>query len=106
MGTGLRRCGRGSVHQDFHLQPLCRGRGFVNHPKVPNAPLCKIEPPGGFHMTEYVVMHFLRLHREMPGYQAAQTNREYRAPEAIQIGRRLDREWNGSAIGSASVPTR
>jgi glyoxylate/hydroxypyruvate reductase A len=20
---------------------------FVNHPKLPNAPLCKIEPPGG-----------------------------------------------------------
>ena len=28
-------------------------------------------------MTEYVVMHVLRLHREMPRYQEAQANREW-----------------------------
>ena len=28
-------------------------------------------------MTEYVVMHVLRFHREMPAYQAAQANREW-----------------------------
>jgi glyoxylate/hydroxypyruvate reductase A len=28
-------------------------------------------------MTEYVVMHVLRLHREMPAYQAAQARREW-----------------------------
>jgi glyoxylate/hydroxypyruvate reductase len=28
-------------------------------------------------MTEYVVMHVLRFHRDMPGYQAAQANREW-----------------------------
>jgi glyoxylate/hydroxypyruvate reductase len=41
---------------------------FVNHPKLPNAPLRKIEPPGGDPMmTEYLVMHvlLLRLHRDM-----------------------------------------
>jgi glyoxylate/hydroxypyruvate reductase len=41
---------------------------FVNHPKLPNAALCKIEPPSGDPMmTEYVVMPVLRLHRDMPG---------------------------------------
>ena len=42
-------------------------------------------------MTEYVVMHVLRLHRDMPGYQAAQANREWRRtrivrPEERRIG--------------------
>ncbi len=42
-------------------------------------------------MTEYVVMHVLRLHRDMPGYQAAQANREWRRvaiarPEQRRIG--------------------
>ena len=65
---------------------------FVNHPKLPKAPLCKIEPPGGDPMmTEYVVMHVLRLHRDMPGYQAAQANREWRRttimrPEQRRVG--------------------
>ena len=65
---------------------------FVNHPKLPKAPLGKMEPPGGDPMmTEYVVMHVLRFHRDMPGYQAAQTNREWRRtrivrPEERRIG--------------------
>src|ERR1700676_1045063 len=42
-------------------------------------------------MTEYVVMHVLRFHRDMPGYQAAQANREWRRarivrPEERRIG--------------------
>jgi glyoxylate/hydroxypyruvate reductase len=42
-------------------------------------------------MTEYVIMHVLRLHRDMPGYQAAQANREWRRtrilrPEERRIG--------------------
>jgi glyoxylate/hydroxypyruvate reductase A len=41
-------------------------------------PLGKLEPSGGDPMmTEYVVMHVLRLHRDMPGYAAAQANREW-----------------------------
>ena len=41
-------------------------------------PLGKIEPSGGDPMmTEYVVMHVLRFHRDMPGYAAAQANREW-----------------------------
>ncbi|HEX3952313.1 MAG TPA: glyoxylate/hydroxypyruvate reductase A [Stellaceae bacterium] len=66
--------------------------GFINHPKLPKAPLGKIEPPGGDPMmTEYVVMHVLRFHRDMPGYQAAQANREwYRTrivrPEERRVG--------------------
>jgi glyoxylate/hydroxypyruvate reductase len=91
------------MHPDFDsLPPLpnlkamfSRSAGvesFVNHPKLPKAPLCKVEPPGGDPMmTEYVVMHVLRLHRDMPGYQAAQANREWRRttivrPEQRRVG--------------------
>jgi glyoxylate/hydroxypyruvate reductase len=65
---------------------------FIDHPKMPKVPLGKVEPPGGDPMmTEYVVMHVLRLHRDMPGYQAAQANREWRRtrifrPEERRIG--------------------
>ena len=65
---------------------------FVDHPKLPKAPLGKIEPPGGDPMmTEYVVMHVLRFHRDMPGYQTAQANREWRRtrivrPEQRRVG--------------------
>jgi len=65
---------------------------FINHPRLPKVPLGKIEPPGGDPMmTEYVVMHVLRLHRDMPSYQAAQANREWRRtriirPEERRIG--------------------
>ncbi len=65
---------------------------FVDHPKMPRAPLGKMEPPGGDPMmTEYVVMHVLRFHRDMPGYQMAQANREWRRtrivrPEERRVG--------------------
>jgi glyoxylate/hydroxypyruvate reductase len=65
---------------------------FIDHPLLPKVPLGKIEPAGGDPMmTEYVVMHVLRLHRDMPGYQAAQANREWRRtrivrPEERRIG--------------------
>ncbi|HVB16018.1 MAG TPA: glyoxylate/hydroxypyruvate reductase A [Stellaceae bacterium] len=51
---------------------------FINHPRLPRAPLGKVEPAGGDPMmTEYVIMHVLRFHRDMPAYQAAQANREW-----------------------------
>ncbi|HEX3863136.1 MAG TPA: glyoxylate/hydroxypyruvate reductase A [Stellaceae bacterium] len=65
---------------------------FIHHSKMPKVPLGKVEPPGGDPMmTEYVVMHVLRLHRDMPRYQAAQANREwYRTtivrPEQRRVG--------------------
>ena len=65
---------------------------FINHPKLPQAPLGKLEPAGGDPMmTEYVVMHVLRFHRDMPAYQAAQANREWLRrrivrPEERRIG--------------------
>ena len=65
---------------------------FIHHPRLPKAPLGKIEPEGGDPMmTEYVVMHVLRFHREMPLYQAAQANREWLRrkivrPEERRIG--------------------
>lgn len=64
---------------------------FINHPKLPNAPLGKVEPSGGDPMmTEYVVMHVLRLHRDMPAYQTYQANREWaRAPIARPDERRI-----------------
>ncbi len=65
---------------------------FIDHPKLPKVPLGKVEPPGGDPMmTEYVVMHVLRFHRDMPGYQMAQANREWRRtrivrPEERRVG--------------------
>jgi glyoxylate/hydroxypyruvate reductase A len=91
------------MHPDFDALPafpnlkamFSRSAGveaFVNHPNLPKAPLGKMEPPGGDPMmTEYVVMHVLRFHRDMPGYQTAQTNREWLRkrivrPEERRIG--------------------
>jgi glyoxylate/hydroxypyruvate reductase A len=91
------------MHPDFDVLPtfpnlkamFSRSAGveaFVNHPRLPKAPLGKVEPPGGDPMmTEYVIMHVLRFHRDMPGYQAAQANREWRRtrivrPEERRIG--------------------
>jgi glyoxylate/hydroxypyruvate reductase A len=65
---------------------------FIDHPKLPKVPLGKVEPPGGDPMmTEYVVMHVLRFHRDMPGYQQAQARREWRRttivrPEERRVG--------------------
>jgi glyoxylate/hydroxypyruvate reductase len=91
------------MHPDFNALPefpnlkamFSRSAGveaFVNHPKLPKVPLGKMEPPGGDPMmTEYVVMHVLRFHRDMPAYQAAQANREWLRtrivrPEERRIG--------------------
>ena len=77
------------MHPDFDAMPplpnlramFSRSAGveaFINHPKLPKVPLGKIEPAGGDPMmTEYVIMHVLRLHREMPLYQEAQAKREW-----------------------------
>ena len=65
---------------------------FIDHPRLPRAPLGKIEPPSGDPMmTEYVVMHVLRLHRDLPAYQMAQARREWRRvrivrPEERRVG--------------------
>src|SRR5262245_3788176 len=91
------------MHPDFDALPtfpnlkamFSRSAGvesFINHPKFPTAPLGKVEPPGGDPMmTEYVVMHVLRFHRDMPAYQAAQAKREWRRapilrPEQRRVG--------------------
>src|ERR1700704_7022139 len=66
--------------------------GMVQHPNRPKVPLGKVEPPGGDPMmTEYVMMHVLRFHRDMPAYQAAQANQEWLRtrivrPEERRIG--------------------
>jgi glyoxylate/hydroxypyruvate reductase A len=65
---------------------------FIDHPRLPKVPMGKLEPSGGDPMmTEYVVMHVLRLHRDMPGYAIAQANREWLRkpivrPEQRRIG--------------------
>lgn len=91
------------MHPDFNQLPafpnlkamFSRAAGvedIVRHPKLPKVPLGKVEPPGGDPMmTEYVIMHVLRLHRDMPAYQAAQANREWRRvpiarPEQRRVG--------------------
>jgi glyoxylate/hydroxypyruvate reductase A len=91
------------MHPDFNKLPafpnlkamFSRAAGvedIVTHPKLPKVPLGKVEPAGGDPMmTEYVIMHVLRLHRDMPGYQAAQANREWRRvpiarPEQRRVG--------------------
>jgi glyoxylate/hydroxypyruvate reductase A len=91
------------MHPDFGQLPdfpnlkamFSRAAGvedIVEHPRLPKVPLGKVEPPGGDPMmTEYVVMHVLRLHRDMPGYQAAQAKREWRRvpiarPEQRRVG--------------------
>jgi glyoxylate/hydroxypyruvate reductase A len=91
------------MHPDFAALPdfpnlkamFSRAAGvddIVGHPRLPKVPLGKIEPPGGDPMmTEYVVMHVLRLHREMPKYQAAQARQEWlrlpiRRPEDRRVG--------------------
>ena len=77
------------MHPDFGALPafpnlkamFTRAAGvepFVDHPAMPKVPLGKVEPPGGDPMmTEYVVMHVLRFHRDMPGYQAAQAKKQW-----------------------------
>jgi glyoxylate/hydroxypyruvate reductase A len=90
------------MHPDFNKLPpfpnlkamFSRAAGvddIVKHPKLPKVPLGKIEPPGGDPMmTEYVVMHVLRLHRDMPAYQAAQARHEWlRVPIARPEQRRI-----------------
>jgi glyoxylate/hydroxypyruvate reductase len=91
------------MHPDFNQLPafpnlkamFSRAAGvedIVKHPKLPKVPLGKVEPPGGDPMmTEYVIMHVLRLHRDMPAYQGAQANREWRRvpivrPEQRRLG--------------------
>jgi glyoxylate/hydroxypyruvate reductase A len=65
---------------------------FVNHPRLPKVPLGKMDPSEGDPMmTEYVVMHVLRFHREMPAYQERQARGEWARvpivrPEARRIG--------------------
>jgi glyoxylate/hydroxypyruvate reductase A len=91
------------MHPDFDQLPafpnlkamFSRSAGveaFARHPKLPNVPLGKVEPPGGDPMmTEYIIMHVLRFHRDMPGYQAAQARKEWRRvpivrPEQRRVG--------------------
>jgi len=91
------------MHPDFNQLPafpnlkamFSRAAGvedIVKHPKLPKVPLGKVEPPGGDPMmTEYVIMHVLRLHRDVPAYRAAQANREWRRapivrPEQRRVG--------------------
>ena len=88
------------MHPDFGVLPefpnlramFSRSAGvesFIGHPRFPKVPLGKVEPSGGDPMmTEYVVMHVLRLHRDMPGYQAAQAKREWRRVPIVRPDQR------------------
>src|SRR4030088_3582392 len=91
------------MHTDFDLLPafpnlkvmFSRSAGVdgsLDHRKSHKPPLGRVDPPGGDPMmTEYVMMHVLRFHRDMPAYQAAQANREWRRtpiirPEQRRVG--------------------
>src|ERR1700748_702737 len=91
------------MHPDFDALPkfpnlkamFSRSAGveaFATQRRRRKPPPGKREPRGGDPMmTEYVVMHVLRFHRDMPGYQAAQANREWRRttiarPEQRRVG--------------------
>ncbi|MGY8993846.1 MAG: 2-hydroxyacid dehydrogenase [Rhodospirillales bacterium] len=72
-----------------------RGAGvesFVNHPNIPKAPMTKLESvTGDPMMTEYAIMHVLRLHRELPTYHERQKRKEWyigpvTRPEDRRIG--------------------
>ena len=88
------------MHPDFDALPafpnlramFSRSAGvesFVEHPRLPKVPLGKVEPAGGDPMmTEYVIMHVLRFHRDMPAYQAAQANREWRRVPIVRPDQR------------------
>ncbi len=88
------------MHPDFDQLPtfpnlramFSRSAGvesFVEHPKLPRVPLGKVEPSGGDPMmTEYVTMHVLRFHRDMPGYQVAQAKREWRRVPIVRPDQR------------------
>ena len=71
-----------------------RGAGveaFVNHPNLPKTPMTKLESVNGDPMmTEYAVMHVLRLHRELPTYHERQKRKEwYIGPVARPEDRRI-----------------
>jgi glyoxylate/hydroxypyruvate reductase A len=71
--------------------------GFINHPKIPKVPLGKMEPlRGDPMMTEYVVMHVLRLHRDMPRYQQAQATSRLK-PKRTGTGCRSSGRNNGAS---------
>src|SRR5258707_3055135 len=91
------------MHPDFDVLPafpnlkamFSRSAGveaFAQHPKLPKVPLGKVEPPGGDPMmTEYVIMHVLRFHRDMPSYHVAHADPEWRRvpivrPEQRRVG--------------------
>lgn len=52
---------------------------MLSHPNMPDVPIVRCGPPGGDpSMTEYVLLHVLRHHRNMPDYLAQQRRREWR----------------------------
>ena len=63
--------------------------GFIGNPRLPDVPLSKLEPEDGDPMmSEYVVMHVLRLHRHMPTYAARQAGRVWREVAQKRPGER------------------
>lgn len=76
--------------------------GWINHPNIPNVPLTKLEPPNGDPMmTEYVVMHTLRLHRNIIEYRRQQTQKVW-CP--IQQCRPEDRRIGFLGFGTLAKP--
>lgn len=52
---------------------------FIADRHLPDVPMVRTGPPGGdASMTEYVVLHVLRHHRQMPDYLAQQARKEWK----------------------------
>ena len=105
----------GIPEAEGHVQPLgrasrsspvtrsCRGPGSARLSRAGGDPM----------MTEYVVMHVLQLHRDMPAYRAAQANREWRRVRIVPAARgtahrlswlRADGEGAGAGAEIARLP--
>jgi glyoxylate/hydroxypyruvate reductase A len=53
--------------------------GFIAPSHLPDVPMVRTGPPGGdIAMTEYVMLHVLRHHRQMPDYLDQQARREWK----------------------------
>lgn len=76
--------------------------GFIRHPRLPKVPLGKLDPVSGDPMmTEYTVMHVLRLHRNMPQYEVQQAAKEWKPIDQV---RPEDRGVGFLGIGTMAKP--
>ncbi|CAN0291710.1 unnamed protein product, partial [Discosporangium mesarthrocarpum] len=75
---------------------------FVADSHLPDVPMVRTGPPGGDpSMTEYVVLHVLRHHRQMPDYLAQQARKEWKA---LPLKRPHEQRIGFFGYGDLAVP--